>query len=56
MTTTPRTSGETQVLTSVANAARVLREFGKGDAQLGVSDLARRLGSRRAPHTASCTR
>jgi DNA-binding IclR family transcriptional regulator len=38
-----RPAGETQVLASVANAARVLREFGKGEPQLGVSDLARRL-------------
>lgn len=35
--------GATQVLSSVANAARLLREFGKGEPQLGVSDLARRL-------------
>ena len=28
----------------VATAARVLREFGKGDTQLGVSELARRIG------------
>jgi len=37
-------AGRTQVLTSVANAARVLREFGRGEPQLGVSELARRLG------------
>jgi DNA-binding IclR family transcriptional regulator len=44
MNTSARAAGETQVLASVANAARVLREFGKGEPQLGVSDLARRLG------------
>ncbi len=32
----------TQTLNSVATAARVLCEFGKGDTQLGVSELARR--------------
>jgi IclR family transcriptional regulator, KDG regulon repressor len=32
------------VLSSVANAARLLREFGRGEPQLGVSELARRLG------------
>ena len=37
----PRT---TQTLNSVATAARMLREFGKGDTQLGVSQLARRTG------------
>jgi len=37
-------SGSTQVLSSVANAARLLREFGRGEPQLGVSELARRLG------------
>ncbi|MGL5810777.1 MAG: IclR family transcriptional regulator [Nocardioides sp.] len=37
----PRT---TQTLNSVATAARILREFGKGDTQLGVSQLARRTG------------
>jgi IclR family transcriptional regulator, KDG regulon repressor len=31
-------------LASVASAARILREFGKGNAQLGVSQLARRVG------------
>lgn len=36
--------GSTQTLASVATAARVLREFGKGDTQLGVSELARRIG------------
>ncbi|HEX9033215.1 MAG TPA: IclR family transcriptional regulator [Streptosporangiaceae bacterium] len=40
----PAGRGETQVLSSVANAARLLREFGRGEAQLGVSELARRLG------------
>jgi DNA-binding IclR family transcriptional regulator len=35
---TPSTLG------SVASAARILREFGKGNAQLGVSQLARRVG------------
>ena len=37
-------TGGTQVLTSVANSARLLREFGRGEPQLGVSELARRLG------------
>lgn len=41
---TLRPAGETQLLSSVANAARLLREFGKGQQLLGVSDLARRLG------------
>ncbi len=40
----PSWAGRTQVLTSVANAARLLREFGRGEPQLGVSELARRLG------------
>jgi IclR family transcriptional regulator, KDG regulon repressor len=40
----PARTGSTQILTSVANAARVLREFGRGEPQLGVSELARRLG------------
>jgi IclR family acetate operon transcriptional repressor len=39
-----RGGGTTQVLSSVANAARLLREFGRGEPQLGVSELARRLG------------
>jgi DNA-binding IclR family transcriptional regulator len=39
-----RPSGDTQVLASVANAARLLKEFGKGDREIGVSELARRLG------------
>lgn len=34
----------TQTLNSVATAARVLKEFGKGDTQLGISQLARRVG------------
>jgi IclR family KDG regulon transcriptional repressor len=42
--TSMRPDGETQILSSVSNAARVLREFGKGESQLGVSDLARRVG------------
>lgn len=42
--TATRPDGETQVLASVRNAARLLREFGRGEPQLGVSDLARRLG------------
>ena len=42
--TATRPDGETQVLASVRNAARLLREFGSGEPQLGVSDLARRLG------------
>jgi IclR family transcriptional regulator, KDG regulon repressor len=40
----PARAGRTQVLTSVANSARLLREFGRGEPQLGVSELARRLG------------
>lgn len=40
----PSAPGGTQVLTSVSNAARVLKEFGNGDRELGVSDLSRRLG------------
>lgn len=40
----PAGAGQTQVLSSVANAARLLREFGRGEPQLGVSELARRLG------------
>lgn len=39
-----RVPGTTQTLGSVATAARVLREFGKGDTQLGISELARRIG------------
>ncbi len=39
-----RVPGTTQTLNSVATAARMLREFGKGDTQLGVSELARRTG------------
>lgn len=39
-----RTHGDTQVLSSVTNAARILKEFGKGDKEIGVSELARRLG------------
>jgi IclR family transcriptional regulator, KDG regulon repressor len=39
-----RTAGDTQVLASVSNAARLLKEFGKGDREIGVSELARRLG------------
>jgi len=43
--TAPRpAAGSTQLLSSVANAARLLREFGRGEPQLGVSELARRLG------------
>ncbi|MFZ2502231.1 MAG: IclR family transcriptional regulator [Nocardioides sp.] len=34
----------TQTLNSVATAARMLKEFGKGDTQLGISQLARRVG------------
>lgn len=44
MTSPARTPGTTQTLGSVASAARVLKEFGKGDTQLGVSQLARRTG------------
>jgi len=39
-----RPRGDTQVLASVANAARLLREFGKGDPEIGVTELSRRLG------------
>jgi IclR family KDG regulon transcriptional repressor len=39
-----RPAGDTQLLASVSNAARVLKEFGKDRPELGVSDLARRLG------------
>lgn len=38
-----RRLGDTQVLASVSNAARILKEFGNGDNELGVSELARRL-------------
>lgn len=44
MTTQLRPGGQTQLLGSVANAARVLREFGHGDTQLGITQLSRRLG------------
>ncbi|HXP21768.1 MAG TPA: IclR family transcriptional regulator [Streptosporangiaceae bacterium] len=44
MTAASPRAGGTQVLTSVANAARLLREFGRGEPQLGVSELSRRLG------------
>ncbi|MGH9021922.1 MAG: IclR family transcriptional regulator, partial [Acidimicrobiia bacterium] len=37
-------SGETVVLSSVRNAARVLTSFSLRDRELGVSELARRLG------------
>ncbi|MBI1376476.1 MAG: helix-turn-helix domain-containing protein [Frankiales bacterium] len=39
-----RPLGDTQVLASVSNAARLLKEFGKGDREIGVSELSRRLG------------
>ncbi len=39
-----RPQGDTQVLSSVSNAARLLRELGKGERELGVSELSRRLG------------
>jgi len=39
-----RKRGDTQVLASVANAARLLKEFGKGDHEIGVTELSRRLG------------
>jgi DNA-binding IclR family transcriptional regulator len=45
--TTPRATrprGDTQVLSSVANAARLLKEFGGADRELGVTELSRRLG------------
>jgi IclR family KDG regulon transcriptional repressor len=41
---TNRPEGETQLLASVANAARLLKEFGKGDHRMGVSEASRRLG------------
>lgn len=37
-------TNETERLSSVATAARILREFGKHSTQLGVSQLARRVG------------
>lgn len=37
-------TGGAETLGSVASAARILREFGKGNTQLGVSQLARRMG------------
>jgi IclR family transcriptional regulator, KDG regulon repressor len=46
--TSMRPEGETQLLASVRNAARVLREFGNGEPQLGVSELARRVGVARS--------
>ena len=39
-----RPRGDTQVLASVSNAARLLKEFGKGDPEIGVTELSRRLG------------
>ena len=39
-----RRRGDTQVLASVSNAARLLKEFGKGDPEIGVTELSRRLG------------
>jgi IclR family transcriptional regulator, KDG regulon repressor len=39
-----RDPGKTQVLASVTNAARLLKEFGKGEREIGVSELARRIG------------
>lgn len=39
-----RRRGDTQVLASVSNAARLLKEFGKGDHEIGVTELSRRLG------------
>jgi IclR family transcriptional regulator, KDG regulon repressor len=45
MTTTPSPgSSGAERLSSVATAARILREFGKQVTQLGVSELARRVG------------
>lgn len=41
---TSEDSVRTQRLSSVATAARILREFGKHSTQLGVSQLARRVG------------
>ncbi len=46
-----RSAGTTQTLSSVASAARILKQFGHGDTQLGVSQLARRTGiSRSSAH------
>lgn len=39
-----RPAGDTQLLASVSNAARLLKEFGTGEHELGVSELSRRLG------------
>jgi len=39
-----RPKGDTQVLASVTNAARLLKEFGRGDHEIGVTELSRRLG------------
>jgi IclR family transcriptional regulator, KDG regulon repressor len=41
---TEQTAGRPERLASVASAARILREFGKHSTQLGVSQLARRVG------------
>jgi DNA-binding IclR family transcriptional regulator len=41
---TAGTRARPETLTGVASAARILREFGKHDTQLGVSQLARRVG------------
>ena len=42
---------DTQMLSSVSNAARVLKAFGQGEGELGVSELARRLDlSKSATH------
>ena len=38
-----RRLGSRSSLSSVANAARLLREFGRGDREIGVSELSRRL-------------
>ncbi|MEX1210094.1 MAG: IclR family transcriptional regulator [Candidatus Nanopelagicales bacterium] len=42
MTTQPRRQHST--LSSVRNAARLLKEFGRGDREIGVTELSRRLG------------
>ena len=42
MTTEPRRQHST--LSSVRNAARLLKEFGRGDREIGVTELSRRLG------------
>jgi DNA-binding IclR family transcriptional regulator len=40
----PRPRRQHSTLSSVRNAARLLKEFGKGDREIGVTELSRRLG------------